>query len=57
MSYQTVKLAVAAVGVAIWVYGYSADNDRIRWIGIAVLAVSLLMRFFHPRKPTSPTQE
>ncbi|HUR00276.1 MAG TPA: hypothetical protein VM166_12540 [Gemmatimonadaceae bacterium] len=56
MSFQTMKLAVAAVGVAIWVYGYSSDNTRIRWIGIAVLAVSLLMRFFRPRKPTSPAQ-
>ena len=56
MSFQTMKLAVAAVGVAIWVYGYSSDNARIRWIGIAVLGVSLLMRFFRPRKPTSPAQ-
>lgn len=56
MSFQTMRLAIAAVGVAIWVYGYSTDNDRIRWIGIAVLAVSILMRLFRPRKPTSPAQ-
>jgi hypothetical protein len=56
VSIQTVKLAVAAVGVAIWVYGYTADNDRIRWVGIAVLASALLLRFYRPRKPTSPAQ-
>ena len=56
MNLQTMRLVVAAVGVAIWGYGYSADNDRIRWVGIAVLAISLLLRFFRPRKPTSPAQ-
>jgi len=52
MSFQTMKLVVAAVGVAIWVYGYSVEGDRIRWTGIAVLAVAVFLRFFTPRKPT-----
>lgn len=56
MNIQTMRLAIAAVGVAIWVYGFREGSDRIRWVGIAVLAVAVVMRFFRSRKPTSPTQ-
>lgn len=55
MNYQTMRLAIAAVGVAIWVYGYREANDRIRWVGIAVIAVAVIMRFLTPRKPSNPS--
>jgi hypothetical protein len=57
MSFQTMRLAIAAVGVAVWVYGYRVDDDRIRWVGIAVLAVAVFLRFFAPRKSTDTTRE
>lgn len=54
MSFQTMRLVVAAVGVAIWVYGYRVDSNQIRWTGIAILAVAVFLRFATPRKPTGP---
>ena len=57
MSFQTMRLAIAAVGVAIWVYGYRVDIDRIRWVGIAVLGVAVIMRLFAPRKSTDTSRE
>ena len=51
MNFQTMRLAIAAVGIAIWVYAYRVNDERIRWVGVAVLAVAVLMRFFAPRKP------
>ena len=57
MRIQTMRLAIAAVGMMVWVYAYRVENDRIRWVGIAMLAVAVLMRFIPRRKPTSPAQE
>ena len=57
MSVQTMRLAIAAVGVMVWAYAHRVENDRIRWVGIAMLAVAVLMRFIPRRKPGSPAQE
>ncbi len=57
MSIQTMRLAIAVVGMMVWGYAYRVENDRVRWVGIAMLAVSVLMRFIPRRKPTSPAQE
>lgn len=54
MTFQTIRLVIAAVGVAIWVYGYRVDSDQIRWGGIAVLAVAVFLRFMAPRGPAGP---
>jgi hypothetical protein len=51
MNLQTMRLALAAMGVLIWVYGYQSNNDTIRWIGIACLGVSVLLRFGSRRRP------
>jgi hypothetical protein len=52
MTLTWVRFALAAVGLFIWVYGYQADDATIRWVGIAFLAVAVLLRFM-PRRPPS----
>ena len=44
------KLALFAIGIVIWGYGYSTDDAMIRWVGIGFLAASLLLRFFPARQ-------
>jgi chromate transport protein ChrA len=39
------RVVLAAVGIAVWGYGQRIDDPNVRWSGIAVLAVSLLLRF------------
>jgi hypothetical protein len=41
----TLKLALAVVGILIWLFGNQAGDDRIRWIGIGLLVVAVLLRF------------
>ena len=48
-----VKLAIAVVGITIWAYGFRQEDSVIRWIGIAVIAMAALMRFYRPR-PRGP---
>ena len=57
MNLQTMRLAIAAVGVAVWVYGQQSDNGDVRWIGIAMLAIAVLMRFIPRRKPPVTPEE
>ena len=40
-----VQLALIAVGLLIWGYGYRADDSNIRLGGMAILVVVLLMRW------------
>lgn len=49
MKLLALRVALLAVGIIVWGYGVNTDNERIRWIGIAVLASSLVLRFFRPR--------
>ena len=52
MSYSVqVKLALTVCGILAWVYGAVNDNARVRWVGIILVAVAFLARFFQ-RKPT-----
>ena len=44
------KLALGGVGVFIWAYGARVDDARIRWVGIALLAVAFLLRFLRRRQ-------
>jgi phosphatidylglycerophosphate synthase len=40
------RLVVAAVGVAIWAWGYRVDDSRVRWAGMILLVAAILLRFF-----------
>jgi hypothetical protein len=39
------RTVLAAIGVAVWGYGYRADAPQTRLVGIVILAVALLLRF------------
>ena len=39
------RVAFAAIGVAIWGYAFATDDATLRLVGIALLALSLLLRF------------
>lgn len=54
MSLLHLKLGLLFVGLAIWAWGYSADDSFIRLVGIAMLLVAFLLRFVKPRKQDSP---
>jgi hypothetical protein len=40
-----VRIALFLAGVACWGVGVVRDNPGIRWVGIALLVVALLLRF------------
>jgi hypothetical protein len=39
------KLALAVAGVLVFGYGVRADLPTVRWIGIALVLVAVLLRF------------
>ena len=39
------RVAFAVIGIAIWGYAVAMDNANLRLVGIALLALSLIMRF------------
>ena len=39
------RVAFAAIGIGIWGYAYAADDANLRIVGIALLALSLILRF------------
>jgi hypothetical protein len=43
------RTVLAAIGVVVWGYGYRVDDPNLRLAGIAVLAISLLLRFVPKR--------
>ena len=45
------RVLVAVIAIVVWGYGYSVENERITLAGIALLAISLVLRFFGPRPP------
>jgi hypothetical protein len=48
-----VRFGVGVIGIVVWAYGYRADDATIRWAGIALLAMAVLLRFWggRPRPP------
>ncbi|MHB1222439.1 MAG: hypothetical protein ACYC2G_00115 [Gemmatimonadaceae bacterium] len=44
-----IKLLVAAAGVSMWAMGVRLGDDRLRWGGIALLAVAFLLRLLKDR--------
>ena len=43
------RTVLAGIGVVVWGYGYRVDDANARLAAIAILAVSLLMRFVPKR--------
>jgi hypothetical protein len=41
----TVKLALAAAGIAVWWYGSQSGLRAATWIGVGLLALAVLLRF------------
>jgi hypothetical protein len=48
-----VRFALAVAGILVWAYGLRIDDRTIRWGGIALLAVAVLLRFW-PRRRAPP---
>ena len=40
------RLALFAIGIIVWGYGYTTDDATVRWIAIGCLFAALLLRFF-----------
>ena len=40
-----IRLALAVIGFGVWGYGLVSDRPNVRLVGIALLAVSLVLRF------------
>ena len=47
------KFALALIGMILFGYGVRVDDDRLRWMGIGFLAVSLILRWWR-REPRPP---
>lgn len=39
------RVAFATIGIAIWGYAVATENANLRLVGIALLALSLILRF------------
>ena len=50
------RLVIVAVGIAIWGYGLQSDNATLRIVGMALLAVALVLRFVRRKRrdPAAP---
>ena len=40
------RVAFAVIGIMIWGYAVATDNATLRLVGIALLVLSLVLRFF-----------
>ena len=43
------RIVVAVAGIIVWAYGARYDHATARWIGIALIAAAMLLRFAGPR--------
>jgi len=43
------RILLGAIGVAVWGYGYRTDDANVRLAGMAVLVVTLLLRWVPKR--------
>lgn len=39
------RVSFAIIGVAIWGYAFAIDHENLRLVGIALLVLSLILRF------------
>jgi hypothetical protein len=44
-----IRLALALIGVLVWGYGTRVDDSDLRWMGIALLAAAVALRFVPKR--------
>ena len=51
MSILHIRLVLALVGIATWAYGARIDSQNVRWLGIGIIGLSLLLRFVRPKQP------
>jgi hypothetical protein len=47
--YTRIKILLAGIGLAVLLWGIRVDDSSIRWVGMGVLAASVLMRFLPKR--------
>lgn len=47
--YTQLKIACAVIGLLVWAYGSRVDSPTLRWIGIAFLAVAVVLRLVPKR--------
>jgi len=45
------KIALALAGVGMFAYGVRSEDSLVRWIGIALVVVAFLLRFFKTTRP------
>ena len=50
-----VRVAVAIGGILVWGYGLARDEPQVRLVGIAMLALSLILRFVPKRRTDKDT--
>jgi membrane protein implicated in regulation of membrane protease activity len=48
---STWRAAIAIVGVLVFLYGAKTENEMVRWVGVACLAIALVLRFLGRRRP------
>jgi hypothetical protein len=46
---MVVRIALLVTGLLVWGYGARVDDSRLRLIGIGLLAIALVLRFFRRR--------
>jgi hypothetical protein len=44
-----VRTVLALLGVAVWGWGYRVDDPQVRLAGMAILVITLLLRFVPKR--------
>ena len=45
------KIALALAGVGMFAFGIRSEDNVVRWIGIGLVVVAFLLRFFKRTKP------
>ena len=45
------KIALALAGVGMFAYGIRSEDNLVRWVGIGLVVVAFLLRFFKATKP------
>jgi membrane protein implicated in regulation of membrane protease activity len=45
------RSTIAIVGVLVFLYGAKTENEIVRWVGVACLAIALVLRFLGRRQP------
>ena len=44
------RLIIIAAGIVVWGYGLQSDNATLRIVGMSLLAVALVLRFFRRKR-------